>query len=166
MVARADPRSPDKLRIAQAFLPRPGCSRSTGTWTATGYVIQAYSLAGRREEAGQWQAIMENIAATEALFSTDMLPILTIGGIAAAGAKHWATAEDHHQAAIQRMDAMGCRGSLAVAHYWYADMLLERSQPGDLKHAQLLLEKSIASSEELDLFLYARLARERLSSLA
>ena len=150
---------------AMRFLPRPGTSRGNGAWLAVLSLTEALCLSGRREEAGRLQVEAEKIAA-EWDVGGHCFPARTAAGIAAACAGDWARSEEHHRAAIARMDAVPYVTAQPIARYWYADMLAERGGRGDVEAAKAMLHESIAASEKIGLALYARLARQRLAQLA
>jgi len=151
----------DALRNAVRFLPRPGCSRSNGSWGTLAVLLQGFSLLGHRHEAGGWVEGAEKIAATEAIYIGEFFHVRTVAGLAAACAQQWEKAEQHHLAAIQWTEAYGARTVHAIAMYWYADMLLERGQDVDRSKAEALLQNVATVSEEIGLALFARLARKR-----
>lgn len=150
---------------AMRFLPRPGTSRSIGAWNAVLGLTEALCLSGRREEAGRLQAEAEKIAAE---WDCNHLgfPVRTAAGIAAACAGNWTRAEEHHRAAITRMEAVPYVTAQPIARYWYADMLAERGGAEDVCAAKAMLRESIAASDRIGLTLYARLARQRLARIA
>jgi len=146
------------------FLPRPGTSRSIGAWNAVLTLTEALCLSGRREEAGRLQEAAEKIAA-EWDCNHVGFPVRTAAGIAAACAGNWSRAEEHHRAAITRMEAVPYVTAQPIARYWYADMLAERGGAEDAETAKAMLKESIAASDRIGLALYARLARQRLARL-
>jgi hypothetical protein len=150
---------------AMRFLPRPGTSRSIGAWNAVLSLTEALCLSGRREEAGRLQAEAEKIAA-EWDCNQVGFPVRTAAGIAAACAGNWPRAEEHHRAAIARMEAVPYVTAQPIARYWYADMLAERGGAEAVEAAKAMLKESIAASDRIGLTLYARLARQRLARIA
>ena len=164
MVAFGHERAREACDTALRFLPRPGTSRSLGSWTAVLYLTQALALSGRRDEAARLQVEAEKIALE--WVTGGLVPARTAAGIAAACSLNWSRAEEHHLAAIARMDEIPDVTAQPIARYWYADMLAERAAPGDLESARALLDETIAKSEAIGLVLFARLARERLARLA
>src|SRR5215471_21778643 len=150
---------------AMRFLPRPGTSRGTGAWHAVLGLTEALCLSGRREEAGRLQTEAEKIAA-EWDCNYVGFPVRTAAGIAAACAGNWTRAEEHHRAAITRMEAVPYVTAQPIARYWYADMLAERGGAEDVEAAKTMLNESIAASDRIGLALYARLARQKLAQMA
>lgn len=163
MVALGHERAREACDSATGFLPRPGHSRSLGSWTAVLYLTQAFALSGRREEAARLGAEAEKIALEWVCGAS--VPARTAAGIAAACDLNWTRAEEHHRAAIARMDEIPDLTAQAIARYWYADMLAERGGPGDVEAARAMLDETIAKSDAIGLALFARLARERLARL-
>lgn len=155
----------DACTAAMRFLPRPGTSRSIGAWSAVLYLTLALCLSGRRDQAGRLLAETEKIAA-EWDSNSSGFPVRTAAGIAAACAGNWTRAEEHHRAAIARMDSVPYVTAQPIARYWYADMLAERGGAGDIEAAKKMLQESIARSDAIGLAMYARLARQRLARIA
>jgi tetratricopeptide (TPR) repeat protein len=151
----------EACNAAMKFLPRPGVSRGLGAWYAVLTLTEALCLGGRREEAARLQTEAEKIA-SEWDSNHCGFPVRSAAGIAAACAGNWPLAEEHHRAAIARMDAVPYPTGRAIARYWYADMLAERRCPGDVEAAKILLREAIAASDAIGLALYARLAGQRL----
>ncbi len=151
--------------VATRFLPRPGTSRSLGAWNAVLSLTETLCLSGRREEAGRLQAEAEKIT-DEWDCNHVGFPVRTAAGITAACAGNWTRAEEHHHAAITRMEAVPYVTAQPIARYWYADMLAERGGPGDVEAAKGQLRESIAASDRISLALYNRLARQRLARIA
>jgi len=152
------------LRAAVPFLPRPGCSRGQGCWGALAVLVQGFSLLGYREEAGRLLEETEKVAGTEAVFVGEFFHVRTVAGIAAAGAKQWRRAEEHHLAALEWTNANHARTVHAIAKYWYADFLVERGEGTDRLTAHACLQDVVERSESIGLALFARLARERMLS--
>ena len=90
----------------------------------------------------------------------------TTAGIAAACARNWARAEEHHQTAIHQADTMPHRVCQPIARYWYAEMLRARDEPGDRARSRALLGNALAMCESLGMPLYARQAGETLATLS
>jgi tetratricopeptide (TPR) repeat protein len=150
---------------AMRFLPRRGTSRGIGAWNAVLSVTEALCLSGRREEAGHLQVEAEKIA-TEWDINHAGFPVRTAAGIAAACAGNWTRAEEHHRAAIERMEAVPYVTAQPIARYWYADMLAARGGARHAEAAKAMLKESIAASDDIGLALYARLARQKLAQIA
>jgi tetratricopeptide (TPR) repeat protein len=155
----------DACNAAMKFLPRPGHTRGLGAWYAVLSVIQALCLGGRREEAGRLQAEAEKIA-SEWDSNHCGFPVRSAAGIAAACAGNWTRAEEHHRAAVARMEVVPYVTAQPIARYWYADMLAERAGAGDIEAAKILLRETITASDAIGLALYARLARQRLARMS
>lgn len=153
----------DAEAACRALLHRPGVSRSLGMWSGVVALAEALALQGRTEEAADLFPDAER-AALEWDVLTIGYPVRTAAGIAAAAVGNWARSEEHHRAAIARMDTVGYKLGAAIARIRYADMLLMRRAAGDQAAARELLETGLRQSEALGLVLYERVAREKLSS--
>ena len=132
-------------------------------WSGVVALAEALALQGRTEEAADLFPDAER-AALEWDVLTIGYPVRTAAGIAAAAVGNWARSEEHHRAAIARMDTVGYKLGAAIARIRYADMLLMRRAAGDQAAARELLETGLRQSEALGLVLYERVAREKLSS--
>jgi eukaryotic-like serine/threonine-protein kinase len=155
----------DVRNNAMRFLPRAGTRRSVGAWNAVVSLTEAFCLSGQRQAAAQLQADAEAIA-VEWDCNHFGFPIRTAAGIAAACAGDWTRADEHHRAAIARMDTVPYVTAQPIARYWYANMLAERSGAGDIDYAKALLEESLVASNRIGLGLYARLALQKLAGIA
>jgi len=155
----------DACTAAMRFLPRPGNSRGLGAWHVVLSLTEALCLCERRDEAGRLHAEAEKIAA-EWDVSMYGFPVRTAAAIASACAGNWTRAEEHHRAAIARMEAVPYLTAQPIARYWYADMLAERGGSGDIQAARALIEQVIANTDAIGLAMYARLARKRLAQIA
>jgi tetratricopeptide (TPR) repeat protein len=148
-----------------AFLPRPGVSRSIGAWNPVLSLTEALCLSGHRQDAGRLQVEAERIA-NEWDCNHAGFPVRTAAGIAAACTGDYTQAEQHHRAAIERMEAVPYVTAQPIARYWYADMLVQRRGAGDVRAAKAVLEESVTKSDRIGVILYARLGRQRLSEIA
>jgi tetratricopeptide (TPR) repeat protein len=155
----------DACAAAMRFLPRPGASRGFGAWYAIICLTEALCLGGHRQDVSQLQTEAEKIAA-EWSCNGHGFPVRTVAGIAAACAGNWDRAEEHHRAAIARVDAAPDVTAQPIARYWYADMLAERKGTADAEAAKALLAEAITASDAIGLALYARLARQKLAQIA
>ena len=154
----------DAMTACRTMLNDPGVSRSAGMWTGVILLTEALAIAGRVEQAADLFLVAERVA-TEWDTAVHGFPARTAVGIAAAGAGSWEQAEEHHRAAVARMDATDYMLGRAIARVWYADMLLMRRGPQDERCAEGLLGDALEQSEAMGLELYARLARERLATI-
>ena len=161
-----DPRSREALKDALPFVPRAGHPAPYGRWPTLNLVIEALAIAGRVEDAAALHPVAEDMIGMgfAIMFGSEALP-RTAAGIAAACARNWARAEEHHQTAIHQADTMPHRVCQPIARYWYAEMLRARGEPGDRSRAGALLGEALAMFESLSMPLYARQATEKLAAL-
>jgi hypothetical protein len=82
-------------------------------------------------------------------------------GIVAAAGGDFASAEQHHEAALAISNDPRYQLTGAVARFWYADMFRLRDCPGDAARARNLYAEAGSLAESLGLAVYARLAHQR-----
>jgi tetratricopeptide (TPR) repeat protein len=150
---------------ALQFLPRPGTTRGVGTWNAVLNLTEALCLSGERHASGDLQAEAEKIAKEWDCNHTGF-PVRTAAGIAAACAGDWIGSEEHHRAAIGRVDGVPYITAQPIARYWYANMLAQRRGKEDIETAKTMLKEAIDASDRIGLALYARLARQKLAGIS
>ena len=161
-----DARSGEALDDALRYLPRPGHPAPGGRWLSVGLVIEALAFAGRIADAAALHPVSERmIEYGYVLLWCDQPVARTPAGIAAACARNWPRAEEHHQLAIQQADTLPHRISQPIARYWYAEMLRMRGEPGDEARAREMLAEALPMFESLGMPLYATQARVTLRQL-
>jgi hypothetical protein len=144
-------------------LPVEGRILTIGSSSCLSLVIEGLAVAGRRQEAAALESEAEWVVATGPLFLYTRHLFRTSAGIAAACARHWARAEEHHQAAIHIADSTGCRVAQPVARYWYADMLYSRDMAGDRQRAREFLSEALSLYDAMGMVWHAGCAAKRLS---
>jgi tetratricopeptide (TPR) repeat protein len=160
-----DPRALDMLMECLPALPVPGCSAAIGGWCSLGRVVQGLACLGRSAEAAALHPIAEELVATGAWSYHDLFLFRSVAGIAAACAREWTRAEEHHQTAIHQADTAPYRVAQPQAREWYAAMLLARGAPGDVERGRELLCEALAMFESIGMPLLAKRAAERLAIL-
>ncbi|MBV8903516.1 MAG: hypothetical protein JOZ22_07760, partial [Acidobacteriia bacterium] len=159
-----DSRCGEALDDALRYLPRPGHPAPGGRWPSVGLVVEGLAFAGRIANAAALHPVAEQMVANGWVLVWGDQPLArTVAGIAAACARNWRRAEEHHQLAIQQADTLPHRISQPIARYWYAEMLRMRGEPGDQTRARELLGEALAMFESLGMPLYAKQAREATS---
>jgi hypothetical protein len=73
----------------------------------------------------------------------------TIAGLAAAGAHHWETAEEHFHIAGRQADLFPDRLDQAEIRRFHAVMLSSCNFPGDLKKAQTLFSEPLENHAQI-----------------
>jgi tetratricopeptide (TPR) repeat protein len=163
LAAQGDPEAGSALTGARAYLPVEGRILTIGSSSCLSLVIEGLAVAGRRQEAAALESEAEWVVATGPLFLYTRHLFRTSAGIAAACARHWARAEEHHQAAIHIADSTGCRVAQPVARYWYADMLYSRDMAGDRQRAREFLSEALSLYDAMGMVWHAGCAAKRLS---
>lgn len=147
---------------ALRFAPRAGRAAPYGRWPTLNLVIEALAVAGRIDEAAALYPVAEDMLRLgyAVMWAGEALP-RTTAGIAAACARDWARAVDHHQAAVRLADTMGLKVCQPIARYWFGEMLLAR---GESSRARALFGEALNMFESIGMPLYGREAAEKLSA--
>jgi hypothetical protein len=161
-----DPRMSQALQNALRFVPRAGYPAPYGRWPTLNLVIEALATAGRVDDAAALHPVAEDMLGLgyQIMWAGQALP-RTTAGIAAACARNWPRADEHHQTAIRQADTMALRVCQPIARYWYSDMLRDRGEADDHERARTLLHEALAMFESLGMPLYSRQTHERLAAL-
>jgi tetratricopeptide (TPR) repeat protein len=165
LAAQGDPEAGRALTAARLYLPVEDRILTIGSSSCLALVIEGLAVAGRRQEAAALQSRAEWVVATGPLSLYTRHLFRTSAGIAAACARNWARAEEHHQAAIDIADSTGCRVARPVVRYWYADMLCSRDMAGDRARAREFLSEALSLYDAMGMVWHAGCAVKRLSNL-
>jgi tetratricopeptide (TPR) repeat protein len=111
------------LSAARVHLPVPGSPLSLGACGCLALVIEGLAFLGRFEDAAALKSSAEHVVANGPLCVYSQHLFRTSAGIAAACARDWIRAEEHHRIAIHQADSSPYRVSQTGARYWYAEML-------------------------------------------
>jgi hypothetical protein len=165
LAAKGDPEADAALAGARPHLPVPGRLVSIGACGCLPFVIEGLALLGRSEEAAALAPNAEHVVANgpQCVFSQHLFR--TSAGIAAAGARDWTRAEEHHRIALHQADSAPYRVAQAIGRSWYADMLLARNLPGDRQRARELLQEALRQYESMSMAWHARRAAGRIQAL-
>ena len=164
LAAKGDPGAAAALANALPHLPVPGRPFSIGACGCLAFVIEGLALLGRLEEAGALEPHAEHVVANGPFCVYSQHLFRTSAGIAAACARNWTRAEEHHQTAIHQADTAPYRVAQPIARSWYAEMLLARDLPGDRERARGLLNEALNLYESIGMPWHARRAAARLSA--
>ena len=164
LAAKGDAAAADALASALPHLPVPGRPFSIGACGCLAFVIEGLALLGRLEEVGALEPHAEHVVANGPLCVYGQHLFRTSAGIAAACARNWTRAEEHHQTAIHQADSAPYRVAQPIARSWYAEMLLARDLPGDRERARGLLNEALNLYESIGMPWHARRAAARLSA--
>ena len=145
--------------------PVPGQSNPLGVWTALERSVVGLARMGLKKDAAALRPLTEELILNGAWTYSILSGFRTAAGIAAACAEDWPAAEHHHQIAIEQTDQAPYRHLQPVAREWYAEMLLDRQEAGDLDHARALLGEAVAMHQAMGMPARARHANQRLASL-
>ena len=148
-----DPGALAALEAASRDLPVAGRRAPLGAWQSLVMVIEGLATIGQTESAGALHPVAEDLAATGIELAFTLTPPRTAAGIAAACAGQWARAEQHHRAAIHMAENMPHRVALAIARYWYAEMLHARGD--SVAAGRALMHEAAAMFDAMQMPLYA-----------
>jgi serine/threonine protein kinase/tetratricopeptide (TPR) repeat protein len=162
----ADPGVSQALKAALRFVPQAGHPAPWGRWQTLNMVIEALAHAGRIEDGAALHPVAEDMIRNgyALMWGAQTLP-RTTAGIAAACARNWSRAEEHHQTAIHQADTMALRVCQPIARYWYAAMLLSRDEAADRERFRSLLCEAVGMFESLGMPLYGRQGIQKLAAL-
>jgi tetratricopeptide (TPR) repeat protein len=149
-------------------LPRADRVNNTGAWIALFAVVEALAVSGEREQAAELHPfLVEAIEQGHVICGYyNLRCIETLAGLAAAAGRRWQVAEVHFQNALATADRLPHRLEQADARRFYAEMLLERGEPGDDERARVLLEEAIAGYERNGMPRHREIARKLLRPVA
>ena len=94
-------------------LPISGQLNPMGAWIALQNSVLGLASMGRKEDAAALRPLTEELLLTGAWIMRSNVACRTVAGIAAACARDWPAAEDHHLTAIQQMDTAPYKASAA-----------------------------------------------------
>jgi len=158
---RGDAGSIELLGHRSVSMPVLGRRNRVGAWQAVVLTVEGLAALGCLEDAAALRQSTEEFLLTGAEFAWPF-STRTAAGIAAACARDWTRAEEHHRAAIHVADTAPMRILQPMTRAWYAEML---AMQGDLARARVMLAEALALFESLGMPGYARRASERLSTL-
>jgi hypothetical protein len=151
------------LRRASTLLPQPVDQSPLGAWLSVAPLTEALALLGDRRRAGALRWLNEAALANGLMVSGVHLYTVT-AGIACAAERDWAAAEAHCDMALQQVRE-GCLIAEPSVHYWRADMLLARDEPGDHEKARELLTAAADGYARFGMPGFERRARQRLAEV-
>lgn len=160
--ARGDASALDLLRHPRISMPVPGQANRLGSYLAAVCAAEGLASLGHIEDSAALLPAVEEFLDVGAEYAWRR-STRTAAGIAAACAREWSRAEEHHQAAIHHADTAPARIFQPVSREWYAAMLSAR---GDAESARSMLAEALALYQTLGMPGYARRASERLAAMA
>jgi hypothetical protein len=147
-----DPDILEAYRSIESDLPEAGRAMASGAVQLLEGSIEALVVAGYDEEAaGLYPVIRDFVDSGLGLLAFTYGLHERFAGMAAAAGRDWRNAEAHYEKALTLAKDLPHRVDQARVRYWYARMLLDRSEPGDCDRAQSLLDDARKLSEEMGL---------------
>jgi tetratricopeptide (TPR) repeat protein len=151
------------LREAGANLPCPGRPNDNNSWMAALAGVEVLAIAGERTAAASlYPLVLEAQNTGVCLRHYDQRLLHTVAGIAAAAGGRWQAAEGHYQDALQLAQRLPNRLERAEAQRFYAQMLLDRDDPGDREKARALLTDGIETYAQIGMPKHREMAQALL----
>ena len=165
LAAKEDQETEAALSAARVHLPVPGRPLSLGACGCLALVMEGLAFLGRIEDAAALRPSAEYVVAEGPWCVYSLHLFRTSAGIAAACARDWVCAEEHHRVAIHQADSSPYRVSQPGARHWYAEMLLARGWPGDHEKARELLGEALALHESMGMKWHVHKVAARIARL-
>ena len=165
LAAKGDRAPPPRCAAARLYLPVPGRHLSLGSCGCLAFVVEGLARLGRFEEAAALEPHAEYVVANGPLFVYSQHLFRTSAGIAAASARNWTRAEEHHRIAVHQADSAPYRVAQPITRSWYAEMLFSRNKPGDQEIARDLIAEALTQYESIGMRWHAQQAASRVAEL-
>lgn len=112
-------------------LPRPGESATVGRWMLALFFAEGLTALGMKEEASRLYPTVRTVLEAGTVLRFDGRPVHCVAGIAAAAGRDWHRAEDHFRSALKQLAPFPDAFERHEVNRFYAQMLVERDDPGD-----------------------------------
>ena len=155
----------DDARMAhlKKLLPRPGTETGAGTKVVLLCLVEALAVMGRPDEAAELYPVMQEKLDPEMVFLFDLGTVEKVAGIAASCGQRWPQAEAHFEKALIQVHEIPHRIEQAEVRRWYARMLLDRDDAGDVEKARQLLNEALAAYKQLGMPKHVEMTEKLLS---
>jgi eukaryotic-like serine/threonine-protein kinase len=132
------------------MLARSGRTNSYGAWALLMAAIEGLYVLGEGEKAATLYPLARELIDTDTtwVWIVSRFP-QTIGGIAAAAAHSWDTAEEHFQIAMMQAESFPNIVEQADIRRFRAMMLVTRAAPSDRERARALLNHALRSYQRI-----------------
>ena len=155
-----------RLEERRSRLPRTGRPNTDGAWTMLFYVIEGLAVLRKRQAAAELYPLGLEAIETGTVVSPHSHRLLqTIAGIAAASGGQWEQAEHHYQTALNQAHEIPFRSEQPEVRRWYAQMLLDRTAPGDRDKARTMLGEAVEMYQQIGMPKHLEIAREMLEGV-
>jgi tetratricopeptide (TPR) repeat protein len=146
--------------------PRADQPNSRAAWMVMLSAVEVFFVAGEPRSAAEfYPMVLEAIESGVMFRAFDFRLLETVAGIAATAGRDWPAAERHFRRAIHICDALPHRIEQPEVRRFYAQMLLQRGQPGDRETACKLLREAIGAYAEIGMPKHREMAKVLLNSL-
>jgi tetratricopeptide (TPR) repeat protein len=142
-------------------LAKPGRLNTRTAWVAALCMVEALAVLRQKEAAGMYDLVLAALETGSVTRFYDGRPLHCLAGMAAAAGERWDAAEDHFQAAQHLADELPLRIEQPDVRRFYAQMLMDRDEPGDRAKATKLAREAIDGYRKLGMPRHQEIA-ERL----
>lgn len=163
LVARAYADDPDVLEPLQAYQRRIVSSsgeQKVGAWQMVPNVGEALATAGHPSLAAGCYMTICRAFEGGGLVTLSLRLWQMVAGIAAACGQHWETAQAHYETALKQAHDLPHRIAQPEVRRWYACMLVDRNQPGDMEKARTLLDEAVEMYDAIGMPKRVELAKQ------
>jgi tetratricopeptide (TPR) repeat protein len=151
----------------RADLPQRGRPSFWGSWHMAAAAIEALAVAGERQRAADFYPLIREFMSTTGVVLQAYGPyhlIERIAGIAAAAGRQWDLAEEHFRTALRQAEELPVEHEGAETGRFYAEMLLDRNDPGDRDQARSLVEEALLVYRRIGMPRHEEMARRLLTT--
>ncbi len=147
------------LEEARDRIPRQPGILASGAWHIVGAAVEAMMMLDMRHEAAALYPMTVAALATGTRVTHNSEQLFEVfAGIAATAASDWAQAEIHYTEALRQAETFPIRTEIPEVKRHHAQMLLDRSEPGDEERAMAMLDEAIAAYGDLGMGKHVELA--------
>ena len=138
--------------------------RTVGDWARLFAGVETFAWLGDHEEAARhYPLVLKSLEAGNVVCFNSRGLVETAAGIAAASARMWERAEEHHRNALRHAERIPHRVEQAEIRRWLAAMLVRRQAPGDSSRARILIDEAERLYEALGMRRHPELLRRLLA---
>jgi tetratricopeptide (TPR) repeat protein len=142
-------------------MPVPGRPNGWGPWAMLFSVVEGLSALGERDRAGRYYDLVAECIETNQTICVGFMDSRLVhrtAGIAASATERWEDAEYHFVTALRQAQELPHRPEEAHTRRWYAQMLLDRDNPGDRRLAKQLARAAAEDYERMGMPRHRELA--------
>ena len=141
---RSTPGALDELQTIASDLPSGDAEHRIGVWIQIAALVEGFAILDRRDDvAGLYPIVRQGLEIGDIIAFGNLQLWQLLAGMAAGAGQQWTDAEDHFETALRQAHTLPHKIAQPEVRRWYAWMLLDRNQPGDMEKARTLLNEAI-----------------------